>query len=267
MALRPAVVLPLALFLSSGCASHLGVTPAPGVADQGEGDVVSAEATDRYGGLTIDFRSYRLQTIYDQLMQHSPYFRDAVASIRDESVVRIHLRLGYAEDFPALERPDRSLIGAAMMPRDGRHPRWQERMDTLDIVFGTRSMEEAAFRAGLPDDTIRIEMAAILAHEIAGHLVPLVLVGKGRWPTTCADPLPFDPVSLGCAVDVENRVRHELGLPLRERYQHVNLRFVCLSMPDLCDGPASEDGLPHDQDLSFRPAILWQRSVEPLYSP
>jgi hypothetical protein len=70
---------------------------------------------------------------------------------------------------------------------------------------------------------LRMDLEVILAHEIAGHAAGWSRTGLLR--SGCLDPDPLtvatDPEATGCAVDEENAVRRELGVPARLTYGHL----------------------------------------------
>ena len=57
---------------------------------------------------------------------------------------------------------------------------------------------------------------AVLIHEIWGHMVPVLEAGD--YSGKCEDPKRFQSVNQSCAMQRENALRRELGLPPRTHY-------------------------------------------------
>jgi hypothetical protein len=85
--------------------------------------------------------------------------------------------------------------------------------------------------------TLRNDLDVMLAHEIAGHARGWSRTGQLH--EGCLDPVSTEvdhSRATGCAVDVENAVRDELGLPVRRSYAESALSFRYAAALDLAYG-------------------------------
>jgi hypothetical protein len=86
------------------------------------------------------------------------------------------------------------------------------RVDSVVVVVNLPLLEEVHRFSNARMD-VEADLDRVLAHEIYGHAVPILLAGhmSGR----CPDPLPEQPASESCAIQRENEVRAQLGLGRR----------------------------------------------------
>jgi hypothetical protein len=93
----------------------------------------------------------------------------------------------------------------------------------LDYLRRAHALEGGTFQAFLDD------VDAILAHELIAHVGSLAL--SRRYADFCADPdaaalaSGAESVQQACSLREENRVRKDLGLPLRSRYDGSGLNL------------------------------------------
>ena len=121
---------------------------------------------------------------------------------------------GYAQVVPNAEDLSRSMMAQMITGGRGRGVRAAEVHVALDLEN---------FRGtylGLLADTatLRRDLDLVLAHEIAGHA--LGWSRSGLVEQGCGDPSWDEAMrgEIGCAVEVENRIRAEIGLPGRRDY-------------------------------------------------
>ena len=83
----------------------------------------------------------------------------------------------------------------------------QSRVDTVVVVINLELLQRLS---GLPVDAIQFEddLDRIVAHEVYGHAMPLLLAG--HLAGNCDDPAPGQSASSACAIKRENVIRKEL---------------------------------------------------------
>lgn len=170
----------------------------------------------------------RLEAAYQLLLDRSPTFAGAIAAVESSGMLRV--RIGYRHH---VMRPYERLMGedrsaAAFLSDDPlRYPTGNIQCH-VRVVFFTDMLEEDLLRAGVPEDVVVLDLALVLAHEVFGHLVPFAEQGVTLWPSPCRDPdRRTARRTTGCAVDRENLVRRELGVPTRPTYAHVDGPLLC----------------------------------------
>jgi hypothetical protein len=170
----------------------------------------------------------RLQAAYDLLMERSPAFAGAVAAIQTGNAMRI--RIGYPRHvMRAHERLGGEDRGGAVFLADGGvfQPHGTILCGVRVVVF-TERLEEELLRAGVPERSVVLDLALMIAHEVFGHLVPFAEQQIPVWPTPCRDPDHRRARRItGCAVDRENLIRQELGIPERTSYAQVEGPLFC----------------------------------------
>lgn len=177
----------------------------------------------------------RLQAAYDLLLARSPTFAAAVAAVETGGSMRV--RIGYREQlFEAHER----LLGeegggaALLADGDGFHPPGTILCE-VRVVFFTEGLEEELVATGVSEEDVILDLAVVLVHEVFGHLIPFADQPVPVWPTPCRDPRHrWATLATGCAVDRENVIRRELGLPERVVYAHVDGPLLCALHGQTC---------------------------------
>jgi len=170
----------------------------------------------------------RLEAAYRLLLERSPSFAAAVAAVELSGMLRV--RIGYRDhvmrSYERLMGEDRS--AAAFLSDDPlRYPTGNVQCH-VRVVFFTDALEEELLRAGVPEDVVILDLALVLAHEVFGHLVPFAEQGVTLWPSPCRDPeRALARRTTGCAVDRENLIRRELGVPERTSYARVDGPLLC----------------------------------------
>jgi len=95
------------------------------------------------------------------------------------------------------------------------------RVSAVLVVVNLPLIEALHERRGSLPAELDADLDSVLAHEVYGHAVPLLLAGdlSGR----CADPAPGQPAIEACAVRRENVIRSELRLGRRTNAGHDGL--------------------------------------------
>lgn len=170
----------------------------------------------------------RLEAAFQLLLERSPTFASAIAAIEASGMLRV--RIGYRNhvmrNYERLLGEDRS---AAVFLSDDplRYPTGNVQCH-VRVVFFTETLEDELVWAGVPEDVLVLDLALVLAHEVFGHLVPFAEQGVTLWPTPCRDPdRARARRTTGCAVDRENVIRSELGVPERLSYARVDGPLLC----------------------------------------
>lgn len=94
-------------------------------------------------------------------------------------------------------------------------PDAQANVDTVLVVVNLDLLRNLS---GLPSTAIDFEddLDRILAHEVYGHAVPLLLAGT--MAGKCADPIAGQSAVASCAIQRENVIRSEMSLGRRFEY-------------------------------------------------
>lgn len=177
----------------------------------------------------------RLKVAYDLLLDRSPTFAAAVAGVESSGSMRV--RIGYRQQL--LETHERLLDeerGGAVLLADGHvyHPPGSILCE-IRIIFFTESLEEELVGAGIAEQDVILDLAVVLVHEVFGHVIPFTDQPVPVWPTPCRDPRGRRAgFATGCAVDRENVIRRELGLPERITYAHVEGPLLCALPGQTC---------------------------------
>jgi hypothetical protein len=95
------------------------------------------------------------------------------------------------------------------------------RVSAVLVVVNLPLIEALHERRGSLPAELDADLDSVLAHEVYGHAVPVLLAGdlSGR----CADPAPGQPATEACAVRRENVIRSELRLGRRTNAGHDGL--------------------------------------------
>lgn len=186
-------------------------------------------ANDTIGNLIIldDSLSVRIHSLADR----SPTFKAALREISLSHVPvvvgtlqQIHERTpdwmarqpmpGYAQVVPNTDDLSRSMMARMITGGPARGVRAAEVHVALDLEnFRSTYLGLLADTA-----TLRRDIDLVLAHEIAGHAHGWSR--SGYVDQGCADPAWEEAMEgeQGCAVEIENRIRAEIGLPSRHKY-------------------------------------------------
>lgn len=169
----------------------------------------------------------RLQAAYDLLVGRSPSFAAAMAAVESSGILRV--RIGYRQH---VMRSHERLLGeeraAAVFLADALGYSTGYPQCHVRVVVFTEALEEELLRAGVPEEAVVLDLALVLAHEVFGHLVPFAEQDVTVWPTPCRDPDRRAAWrTTGCAVDRENVIRRELGVPERTTYARVDGPLLC----------------------------------------
>lgn len=218
---------------SLGLPALLFLALAADVAGQPRGTALLPNGTVRpcfptAGAHLVFVQGERLQAAYDLLVERSPTFAGAIAAIQTDNTMRI--RIGYPRHvMPNHERLGGEDRGGAVFLADGGifQPHGTILCGVRVVVF-TERLEEELLRAGVPEPAVVLDLALMIAHEVFGHLVPFAQQQVPVWPTPCRDPDHRRARRItGCAVDRENLIRQELGLPERTSYAQVDGPIPC----------------------------------------
>lgn len=191
-------------------------------------DCLSAQPSDSHD--TTLSHDDLLEEAYQALLERSATFRAAVDTLTLGR--NVELRIGRPGAFePAYEfRPSEKVARV--------WPHWSHgsknagpRLTRIDVVLYTNEIVERALKAKVSPSAIRTDLALILAHEVFGHAVSLA---NGAVPGALPCRDPKDGRKRGCAVERENRIRTELGLPLREAYGVMDLTLWGSADYSLC---------------------------------
>jgi hypothetical protein len=196
-----------------------------------------------HGAHRIVVEGDRLRKAFDLAVERSPTFAAAVAAVEASGSMRV--RIGYRDQLlGAYERlAGEERAGAAFLA-DGRlfNPPGTILCE-VRVVFFTAPLEERLVQAGIAEDDVILDLALVLVHEVFGHLIPFTEQVVPVWPTPCRDPRPRQrAAATGCAVDRENTIRRELGVPERRSYAHVDGPLVCALPGQSCIAPLKDDG-------------------------
>lgn len=175
--------------------------------------------------------SEELLPAYNFLMRQSTSFHAAIDELER---IGFKVVIGYHDDFEQPYPPP--LFGALAQVKPLLRGNNSRSLYGVHIVFHTREMEAGARAAGISNETITRELAIVLAHELYGHVVPAARTAT--YPSPCADP-SWDVAGqeMGCAVERENQIRHEIGSGERPHYRVVDLSFFCVSNESACPTP------------------------------
>lgn len=210
--------LTVSLFLTA-CVPHagappLGVSPAPGSAWRAYENV-------------LEVRSGLLGASINLLLDRSPSFLSAMERMADRDDFRI--QIGYHADFPEDPLPMTPPIAAALpLDSKGRMLTTAEpkRISGVRVIVTTGDLEAKALLLGYPLEHLVMDLATVLAHEIYAHAVPFWEAETVRFPGPCTDPLPDQAPVESCAVQRENVIRREIGVPERTHRGESDLGFV-----------------------------------------
>jgi hypothetical protein len=99
----------------------------------------------------------------------------------------------------------------------------RSRVDAVIVVINLELLQRLS---GLPAEAVQFkdDLDRIVAHEVFGHAVPLLLAGE--LAGTCADPAPGQNATSACAIKRENLIRKELGLGRRLDYGREGLAIA-----------------------------------------
>lgn len=99
----------------------------------------------------------------------------------------------------------------------------QSRLDAVVIVVNLELLRKLS---GLPMKAVDFEddLDRIIAHEVYGHAVPLLLAGN--LSGHCPDPAIGQSALTSCAVQRENVIRREVGLGQRVEYGRDSLAMA-----------------------------------------
>jgi len=103
---------------------------------------------------------------------------------------------------------DRSDVAAIAPATNG-----EGHVSAVVVVINVEQIQAAHDRLSSLPGEFHADLERILAHEVYGHAVPLLLAGhlSGR----CADPAPGEAAAAACAIQRENVIRAELRLGRR----------------------------------------------------
>ena len=99
----------------------------------------------------------------------------------------------------------------------------QSRVDTVVVVVNLELLQKLS---GLPVTAVDFEddVDRILAHEVYGHAIPLLLAGS--LAGNCADPAIGQSAIASCAIQRENVIRREMRLGQRFEYGRDSLALA-----------------------------------------
>jgi hypothetical protein len=217
--------------------------PGGAVHGQAIGTVVLPKGTvgpcyPAHGAHRILVEGDRLRKAFDLVMERSPTFAAAVAAVEAGGSMRV--RIGYRHQlldaYERLSSEDR--VGAAFLADSRLFNPPGTILCEVRVVFFTAPLEERLVQAGIAEEDVILDLALVLVHEVYGHLIPFTEQVVPVWPTPCRDPgLRQAASATGCAVDRENAVRRELGVPERRSYAHVDGPLVCALPAQSCIAP------------------------------
>ena len=149
----------------------------------------------------------------DRLSAESRTFRDAVAAVAAtgrHTVLTTPDKVSFPFDRTVLAQ------GYPMSDDDGR-------VDTMVIVINLELLQKLS---GLSMTAVDFEddLDRIVAHEIYGHAVPVLLAGN--LSGNCADPAIGQSALTSCAVQRENVIRREMRLGQRLEYGRDSLALA-----------------------------------------
>jgi hypothetical protein len=202
----------------------------------------------------------RLKAAFDLLLDRSPTFAAAVVGMESSGSMRV--RIGYRQQLlDAHERLLGEERGGAAFLADGHvyYPPGSILCE-VRVVFFTEWLEEELVRAGIAEEDVILDLAMVLVHEVFGHLIPFTNQPVPVWPTPCRDPRHRRAAfETGCAVDRENVIRRELGLPERSSYARVEGPLFCALHGQACTDP--------DPTPEAHPAPLGSEVIRALPAP
>lgn len=99
----------------------------------------------------------------------------------------------------------------------------QQRVQEVVVAINLELMQRMS---GLPVKAVQFEddLDRIIAHEVFGHAIPLLLAGD--MAGHCADPAPGQRATDACAIKRENQIRKELKLGRRFDYGREGLALA-----------------------------------------
>lgn len=156
--------------------------------------------------------------ILAHLADTSPTLRAALAAL-DGAAPPIHIRtFETAVDAAFYSRAYGFEYGytRAYLGRDGR-------VLSIVVALDVQQLRRDGRDMAVPEPVLLAEMAVVLAHELYGHAIPLALAGTVD--AMCLDEVPE---SAPCALERENRIRSELGVPHRRSYERVGLAITAM---------------------------------------
>jgi hypothetical protein len=161
-----------------------------------------------------------LQDVYEELVHNSPTLRQAMDSVASRGFV---VRIADITELAELneDRPQRLQIWPSAEAAGATiySPRRDGRVNSAWVVIDVHRLHELARPApGAPVDSTRAReyLRDTLIHELYGHVAPLGQAGHTRAAVPDARPgEPYERSRIGIR---ENRIRQELGLPLRTVY-------------------------------------------------
>lgn len=163
----------------------------------------------------------RLVEALDLLTARSPTMR---AGVEDILAAGIPVRVGYVHQFNGRYDDINPASVAGVFPVGSFMP--GDPVLAVDVVFFTTEMEQRALAHGYGRRQVLEDIALILAHELHGHVGPLVAAEPAVWPSPCADRDRGGRP--GCAILRENRVRIDLGLaPRGVSHSQSDLGLLC----------------------------------------
>lgn len=169
-----------------------------------------------------------LMRVYERLLDQSPTFRALADSVyvgqlpvllsTTDQVTRVTGQAIDLEDSPALARVL------------GKEQEGDVRYFAAMIVVDIETLRRWHARVGdLTPDDLEQDVAVLVAHEFI-HVASIATTRSRR--SACRDPGRVELLaeqlghpSSSCVIEWENRIRTELGLPLRERYLDPALRI------------------------------------------
>lgn len=201
-------------------------------------DSLSASLPSSEEPSPLHFRSPLLKEAHRYLLERSWAYREDAERILSRSDFRVEI--GYRDDYAELtsDPTDAAILPVTLSPAPA--PFVDDRpLPTYRIVLYTSPYETLAHSNGYPRENLVRERAIILAHELYGHVFPMVDDDPGKFPGPCGDPVKGQAVLDSCAVQRENVIRRELGLPERTTYSPRELGFLryALSILELRPSP------------------------------
>ena len=150
----------------------------------------------------------------ERLSSESRTFRDAIDAV---TTTGRHAVLATPDQVKHIEF-DRSVLAQAYPLTSD-----QSRIDTVVVVINLELLQKLS---GLSIAAVDFEedLDRIVAHEIYGHAVPVLLAGS--MSGNCADPAIGQSALTSCAVQRENVIRREMKLGQRVDYGRDSLALA-----------------------------------------
>ena len=176
---------------------------------------IGVSAKDQPGAFLVS--NSILAASVDRLTAESRTFREAVDAV---TPTRRRVVMTTPDQLPhQVNIAFDSAVLAQTYPISDEHAR----VDVVVVVFNLDLLQKLS---GLPARAVDYEddLDRIVAHEIYGHALPLLLAGN--LSGTCADPAAGQAALASCAVQRENVIRMEMKLGRRVDYGREGLALA-----------------------------------------